>query len=80
MALNTEMLFNKIILQIKQLVQTVEKSTADFVILGGDFNFDPHVNNYRPKTDSESTLEDVQKVMTNSMDDFLKTSEVFSLF
>lgn len=64
--------------QIKQLVQIVEKSDAGFIILGGDFNFDPYVNNYRPQNDSESTLEDIQKVMVNSMEDFLKTTEVSS--
>ena len=64
--------------QIKQLVQIVEKSDAGFIILGGDFNFDPYVNNYRPQNDSESTLEDIQKVMVNSMEDFLKTKEVSS--
>ena len=64
--------------QIKQLVQIVEKSDAGFIILGGDFNFDPYVNNYRPQNDSESTLEDIQKVMVNSMEDFLKTAEVSS--
>ena len=27
--------------QIKELVKFVNKSDADFVLLGGDFNFDP---------------------------------------
>jgi len=52
--------------QVKELVKFVEKSTADFVILGGDFNVDPHVNA------NETTYHDVSKLMTNSMEEFFK--------
>ena len=51
-------------------------STADFSILGGDFNFDPHVNKYRPITESETTLEDIMEIMVNTMGNILIPEKV----
>jgi len=57
--------------QVKELVQIVEKSDADFVVLGGDFNVDPKVNA------NETTLADIENIMVNSIDDFFKTIETW---
>ena len=62
------------ILQVKELVQIVENSDADFVVLGGDFNVDPKINA------NETTLADIQNIMVNSIDDFFKTIEVSQYF
>ena len=43
--------------QVKQLVEEVKKSDADFIVLGGDFNSDPVVNSH------ETTLTDIKQVM-----------------
>lgn len=55
--------------QVKELVKFVDKSDADFIILGGDFNVDPKVNA------NETTYEDIKKIMTNSIEDFFKKIE-----
>jgi len=52
--------------QIKELVKFVNKSDADFMILGGDFNVDPKVNA------NETTYHDVSSLMVNSMEEFFK--------
>lgn len=57
--------------QVKELVKFVEKSDADFVILGGDFNADPKVNG------KETTYHDVKKIMTNSIEEFFKKIEAW---
>jgi len=57
--------------QVKELVQVVEKSDADFVILGGDFNVDPKINA------NETTLHDIQNIMVNSIEEFFKTIETW---
>jgi len=49
--------------QVKQLVEAVKKSDADFVILGGDFNADPVVNK------EETTLKDINDLMTSSVNE-----------
>ena len=59
---------------MKELVQIVEKSDADFVVLGGDFNVDPKINA------NETTLADIQNIMVNSIDDFFKKIEVSQFF
>ena len=51
-------------------MQIVEKSDADFVVLGGDFNVDPKVNA------NETTLGDIKNIMVNSIEDFFETIEV----
>eukprot|EP00092_Neocalanus_flemingeri_P026367 GFUD01028583.1.p1 GENE.GFUD01028583.1~~GFUD01028583.1.p1 ORF type:complete len:338 (-),score=73.61 GFUD01028583.1:163-1176(-) len=57
--------------QVKELVEIVENSDADFVVLGGDFNVDPKVNA------NETTLPDIQNIMVNSIEDFFKTIETW---
>jgi len=52
--------------QVKELVKFVNKSDADFVVLGGDFNVDPKVNG------NETTYHDVRALMKNSMEEFFK--------
>lgn len=52
--------------QAKQLVNIIQKSDADFVILGGDFNADPVVNK------DETTLSDIQEVMVSAIEEFFK--------
>ena len=49
--------------QVKQLVETIKKSEADFVILGGDFNADPVVNK------EETTLKDINDLMVSSVNE-----------
>ena len=52
---------------MKQLVNIIKESKADFVILGGDFNSDPVVNK------NETTLTDITDYMRSSIDEiFLK--------
>ena len=48
----------------------VGNSDADFVILGGDFNADPHVNA------NETTLGDIKSIMVNSIEEFFLSIEV----
>ena len=48
--------------QIQQLAQHVEKSKADFVIVGGDFNTDP--------SDKETSYHTLQSVLVNSIAEF----------
>jgi len=55
--------------QVKELVQVVGNSDADFVILGGDFNVDPHVNA------NETTLGDIKSIMVNSIEEFFLSIE-----
>jgi len=53
--------------QVKELVDIVKQSQADFVILGGDFNSDPVVNK------NETTLKDITDIMVSSINEiFLK--------
>ena len=52
---------------MKELVDIIKDSKADFVILGGDFNSDPVVNK------NETTLTDITDYMRSSIDEiFLK--------
>jgi len=53
--------------QVKELVKFVKKSTADFVVLGGDFNVDPKAK--------ETTFHDVKEIMINSIEEFFKNIE-----
>merc|ERR1712080_543926 len=46
-----------------------QKSDADFIVLGGDFNVDPKVNAH------ETTYHDIKKIMTNSIEEFFKHIE-----
>jgi len=55
--------------QVKELVKFVQKSDADFIVLGGDFNVDPKVNAH------ETTYHDIKKIMTNSIEEFFKHIE-----
>ena len=48
---------------MKELVDIVKQSQADFVILGGDFNSDPVVNK------NETTLTDITGIMVSSMNE-----------
>jgi len=52
--------------QVKQLVEIIQQSEADFVILGGDFNADPEVNS------QETTLKDINDVMVSAVEEFFK--------
>jgi len=53
--------------QVKELVDIIKDSKADFVILGGDFNSDPVVNK------DETTLKDITDIMVSSINEiFLK--------
>merc|ERR1739844_566098 len=54
---------------IKELVKFVNKSDADFILLGGDFNVDPKVNA------NETTYQDVKNIMTNSIEEFFHKIE-----
>ena len=47
---------------MNELVGWVQKSNADFVILGGDFNTDP--------TDNETSYSNLKSSMTSSMEEF----------
>merc|ERR1719402_181101 len=51
--------------QVGELVDHVQKSDADFVILGGDFNVDPRME--------ETSYKNIEKVMVNSIEEFFKT-------
>jgi len=48
--------------QVKELVQWVKESNADFVVLGGDFNTDPK--------DKETSYHDLKEAMISSMEEF----------
>ena len=56
------LLYLQAIFQVEELVGWVEKSNADFVILGGDFNTDPK--------DNETSYHSLKQVMTSSMEEF----------
>ena len=52
--------------QVKQLIEIVTKSTADAIVLGGDFNFDPEKNKERSDKEKEETsIWELERVMTN---------------
>jgi len=55
--------------QVKELVKFVNKSDADFVVLGGDFNVDPKVNA------NETSYHDIRHTMTNSIEEFFHKIE-----
>ena len=57
-------------LQVKELVDIVKESQADFVILGGDFNSDPVVNK------NETTLTDITDIMVSSISEIFLKLEV----
>ena len=48
--------------QVRQLVGWVDRSNADFVILGGDFNTDPK--------DNETSYHDLKRSLVSSMEEF----------
>lgn len=48
--------------QVNELVDHVEASDADFVVLGGDFNVDPRMK--------ETSYESIEEVMVNSIQEF----------
>ncbi|XP_023327042.1 uncharacterized protein LOC111700390 [Eurytemora carolleeae] len=51
--------------QVKQLMKAVRTASADFVLLGGDFNSDPRATN-------ETTYSILKQDMASSMEDFFK--------
>jgi len=51
--------------QVAQLLESVQASSADFALLGGDFNSDPRASN-------EATYAHLKKTMASSMEDFFK--------
>jgi len=55
--------------QVKQLMRNVLKSDADFVVLGGDFNSDPIVN------EKETTLKVIEDFMVNAIEEYFKERE-----
>ena len=55
---------------MKELVDIVKQSQADFVILGGDFNSDPVVNK------NETTLKDITDIMVSSINEIFLKLEV----
>jgi hypothetical protein len=64
-------------------VKFVDKSDADFVILGGDFNVDPKVRRKMLQIKylfqvnaNETTYADIKTIMTNSIEEFFKKIEV----
>ena len=61
--------------QVKELVQWVKESNADFVVLGGDFNTDPK--------DKETSYHDLKEAMISSMEEFfinIKVSNYYQNF
>jgi len=50
--------------QAKQLMELVSQSTAQYIIVGGDFNVDPR--------DGEETYKTVEKMLTDSIEEFYK--------
>ena len=48
--------------QVQELIGWVNKSNADFVILGGDFNTSP--------TDNETSYHNLKTAMVSSMEEF----------
>ena len=60
------------IFQVEELVGWVEKSNANFIILGGDFNTDPK--------DNETSYHSLKQVMTNSMEEFFLDIKVVFFF
>ena len=55
---------------MKELVAIINESKADFVILGGDFNSDPVVNQ------NETTLSDIKSIMVSSIEEKFPKKEV----
>ena len=55
---------------MKELVEIIKESKADFVILGGDFNADPVVNK------NETTLKDITDIMVSSVNETFPKLEV----
>ena len=48
----------------------LNRSDADFIILGGDFNADPKANA------NETTLADINRIMKNSIEEYFHRIEV----
>ena len=59
---------------MKELVAIINESKADFVILGGDFNSDPVVNQ------NETTLKDIKSIMVSSVEEKFPKQEVQIFF
>ena len=55
---------------MKELVEIIKVSNADFVILGGDFNCDPVENQ------DETTLKDITDIMVSSIEEVFPKKEV----
>ena len=55
---------------MKELVEIIKGSNADFVILGGDFNCDPVENQ------DETTLKDITDIMVSSIEEIFPKKEV----
>ena len=58
--------------QVKELVQWVKESNADFVVLGGDFNTDPK--------DKETSYHDLKEAMISSMEEFFINIKVSNYY
>ena len=54
--------------KVHQLIEVVKRTKADFVIMGGDLNFDP-VDNVE-----ETSLRELGKVMVNTAEQFSNSS------
>jgi hypothetical protein len=59
-------------LQTKEVVELVKGSTADFAIVGGDFNIDPRMTN-------ETTYQTLTAELKNAMHEFFYYIEVLRL-
>jgi hypothetical protein len=59
-------------LQTKEVVELVKGSTADFAIVGGDFNIDPRMTN-------ETTYQTLTAELKNAMHEFFYYIEVLQL-
>jgi hypothetical protein len=59
-------------LQTKEVVELVKGSTADFAIVGGDFNIDPRMTN-------ETTYQTLTAELKNAMHEFFYYIEVLHL-
>ena len=58
--------------QTKEVVDLVKSSTADFAIVGGDFNIDPRMTN-------ETTYQTLTAELKNSMHEFFYYIEVIPI-
>ena len=56
--------------QADELIQLVEKSQADFIILGGDFNASPLM-------DFDKTYHKIKKVMTDAFQEIMNSIKVW---